>query len=142
MASFEERAVGSHGPKYDYSKSIYVNNSTKLIIGCSIHGDFEQLPLLHIRGKGCPTCGRIVGHAEHKTNCKSDEKFIDDAIDKHGSKYDYAKVSYVNCNTKVIITCSKHGDFEQTPRRHLEGRGCSKCAREFSNECKLLFNTD
>ena len=43
-------------------------------------------------------------------------------------KYGYSKVKYKNNNTKVIITCNIHGDFEQTPDNHFNGAGCSKCA--------------
>ena len=46
-----------HGNIYDYSKSIYVNMHTKLIIGCPKHGNFEQPPSQHITRKtGCPNC--------------------------------------------------------------------------------------
>ena len=28
---------------------------------------------------------------------------------------------------KIDIICKIHGDFEQTPNRHLVGQGCNKC---------------
>lgn len=59
---------------------------------------------------------------------KNISDFIKDATNVHGSKYDYSKVNYINNHTKVIITCRKHGDFEQTPNSHLNGRGCQKCS--------------
>ena len=46
---------------------------------------------------------------------KNISDFIKDAINVHGSKYDYSKVNYTNNHTKVTITCRKHGYFEQTP---------------------------
>ena len=61
---------------------------------------------------------------------KNISDFIKDAKNIHGSKYDYSKVNYTNNHTKVTITCRKHGDFEQTPNSHLNGRGCPKCAME------------
>lgn len=61
---------------------------------------------------------------------KNISDFIKDATNVHGSKYEYSKVNYTNNHTKVIITCRKHGDFEQTPNSHLNGRGCPKCAME------------
>ena len=43
--------------------------------------------------------------------------------------YEYSKFIY-NCATcKSIITCKKHGDFEQTPSKHLENQGCVKCGK-------------
>ena len=48
-----------HNNKYDYSKTVYINSETKLLITCPIHGDFYQLPMSHIHGKGCSKCGDI-----------------------------------------------------------------------------------
>ena len=78
---------------------------------------------------------------------KNISDFIKDAINVHGSKYDYSKVNYINNHTKVIITCRKHGDFEQTPNSHLNGRGCPKCksshlennVRNILKEKNILF---
>lgn len=54
--TFINNAIKIHGDKYDYSKVIYKNNYTKVIITCPIHGDFEQVPHSHLRGGGCPFC--------------------------------------------------------------------------------------
>jgi hypothetical protein len=43
--------------------------------------------------------------------------FIEKAIRIHGDKYDYTKAVYVNSNSKIIIICKKHGEFEQNIRR-------------------------
>ena len=56
------------------------------------------------------------------------EEFVKKATEKHSGEYSYEKSVYVNPETKVIITCKKHGDFEQTPFAHLSGQGCPKCA--------------
>ena len=55
------------------------------------------------------------------------EEFIQKAKAVHGNKYDYSKVEYVNTKTKVCIICPEHGEFWQTPEKHLKGQGCSKC---------------
>ena len=60
----------------------------------------------------------------------SAEDIIERAKLKHSGKYDYNHFTYVNRKTKVIITCRKHGDFEQLVRKHLEGQGCPKCKNE------------
>ena len=57
------------------------------------------------------------------------EEFIEKAKKVHGDKYDYSKVEYLDCNTKVCIICPEHGEFWQSPRCHLRGRGCSLCSR-------------
>jgi uncharacterized protein YycO len=33
------------------------------------------------------------------------DDFIDRARQRHGDKYDYSKVNYINTNTKVCIIC-------------------------------------
>ena len=57
------------------------------------------------------------------------EEFIQKAKAVHGDKYDYSKVEYVNSKTKVCIICPEHGEFLQTPEKHLIGRGCPACSR-------------
>lgn len=59
------------------------------------------------------------------------EEFIERAIEKHGDKYDYSLVEYVNIGTKVKIICPEHGYFLQTPNGHISGRGCLKCGGKF-----------
>lgn len=54
-------------------------------------------------------------------------EFIERAKKVHGDKYDYSKVNYVNNSTNVILTCAKHGEFQQLPSNHLSGKGCIKC---------------
>ncbi|MEI7504607.1 MAG: DUF723 domain-containing protein, partial [Paludibacter sp.] len=47
---------------------------------------------------------------------------------KHGSKYDYSLMEYVNQNKKIKIICPIHGIFKQSPYSHSKGCGCPKCA--------------
>ena len=54
--------------------------------------------------------------------------FIEKARAVHGDRYDYGKVVYVRVRDKVVITCKRHGDFEQRACNHLTGGGCSKCS--------------
>ena len=116
------KAKAEHGDKYNYDKVVYINTDKKVIITCSQHGDFEQTPANHLTGRCCPKCSG---------NVKSNEgDFISKAKTEHGDKYNYDKVKYINNKTKVIITCPKHGDFEQMPSNHLGGQGCPKCGHE------------
>ena len=126
---FIEEAKRIHGDKYDYSKVEYVNNHTKVCIICPKHGEFWQTPNSHLRGCGCFKCS-----LEKRTADKSytTESFIKKAISIHGDKYDYSKVNYINSNTPVTIICSKHGEFQQKPARHLQGSGCQKCSIEIN----------
>lgn len=53
-----------HNNKYTYVDTIYINRSTKIKIGCSEHGTFEQTAENHIRGTGCPRCKSSKGELE------------------------------------------------------------------------------
>jgi hypothetical protein len=76
-------------------------------------------PTSHRKGSGCPKC---------KPNAKlTQEDILEKFRNTHGDKYNYDKVIYINSNTKVIITCQIHGDFEQTPSHHANGTNCPKC---------------
>lgn len=45
----------------------------------------------------------------------------------HGDRYLYDKSVFTISSEKIIITCRKHGDFNQIPRNHTSGKGCPKC---------------
>lgn len=55
------------------------------------------------------------------------EQFIKRSNIIHNNEFTYLKVVYVNTEQKVIITCSKHGDFLQKPNKHMSGQKCPKC---------------
>ena len=118
---FIKRAQKTHGDKYSYEKSVYKNANTKLIITCPKHGDFEQLPIPHINGQGCPKCaGRGL----------SQDEVIELFREAHGDEYDYSKVHFTRMRDKVCIICKEHGEFWQTPDKHYKlHQGCPKCGR-------------
>ena len=120
LEQFIKEAEIVHGAgKYDYSKTVYVNNNTQVEIICPIHGSYFQLPRSHVSAKcGCPKCSKVYSDQEY---------FIQRAKEIHGNKYDYSKVEYKNSTTKVCIICSAHGEFWQTPNAHINGSGCPKC---------------
>lgn len=119
LEDFIKRAKSIHGNRYSYEQVKYINSSTKVIITCPIHGDFDQTPTNHLKKHGCPACGG---------NKKADTaEFIEGAKKIHGDEYNYDKVNYKNGQTKVTITCIYHGDFKQRPNNHLRGNGCPRC---------------
>lgn len=124
VAEFVIKAKKIHGDKYDYSKVNYQGNKVKVCISCPEHGDFWQVPNSHLSGRGCPVCGKVVTRSSLRDTLDS---FIKKARIKHGDKYDYSLVKYVDSIHKVKIVCSEHGVFEQTPAMHLSENGCPKC---------------
>ena len=59
------------------------------------------------------------------------EEFIAKAKAVHGDRYDYSKVEYVGTKTKICIICKEHGEFLQSPKKHLLGQGCIKCHHNY-----------
>lgn len=66
--------------------------------------------------------------------------FIDKAQKKHGNKYEYSYVSYLNANSKITIICPEHGVFSQKASSHLSGHGCKKCGQNLiTQKLKTAF---
>jgi len=74
-----------HDFKFSYDKTEYIKNQIKVIITCPIHGDFEQRPLSHLQGNGCPNCNESRG-----------EKEIVTFLNKHNINYERQK-KFHNC---------------------------------------------
>lgn len=56
------------------------------------------------------------------------ESFILKSNIIHSNFYQYDKSKYVNYRTALIITCPKHGDFEQSPDCHIRTKiPCKGC---------------
>ena len=123
LNEFIEKSKQIHNGKYIYDKVNYVNLKTKVCIICPKHGEFWQAPHSHLRGQGCPKCGRI----NYDTTT-----FIQKANIIHNNKYDYSQTRYVNSHCKVTIICKEHGIFEQRASAHLLGQGCPKCGNIMS----------
>ncbi len=126
LEKFIDKSKRIHNEKYSYGNVNFIDTNHKVIITCPIHGDFEQKPIKHLNGQGCPKCA---------PNFKgTTESFLAKAIEIHGEKYMYEKANYIGNHKKVIITCPIHGDFEQTPANHTHKsnpQGCPKCSSRY-----------
>jgi hypothetical protein len=133
---FIQKAIKIHGNKFDYSKVEYRTAIKKIIIICKEHGEFLQVPAEHLSNKGCKQCGIISSSNAKKSNT---EDFIKKAILIHKDKYDYSKVDYINNIKKIIIICKLHGEFLQSPAKHLNSKGCTKCSGSCKNIDTIFF---
>lgn len=127
------RANQKHQSKYDYSLTNYKNNSTKVKIICQQHGIFEQSPKDHIRGIGCWKCKKNYPLTQYD--------FLSKAKEIHGDNYDYSKSEYISALTKLTIICKRHGEFKQTPNKHLTlEQGCPRCkkSKKMNEICLIL----
>ena len=121
---FVQKAHKIHSNKYNYSLVDYINAHTKITIICPEHGKFNQVPNSHLNGNGCSKCGF---EKTRLMRLYTQEEFIEKAKCIHNNKYDYSNVVYINGISKVYIICPDHGEFSQTPEKHLAGRGCPIC---------------
>lgn len=123
------KARQSHGDTYDYSNVDYVSTSRKILIICKIHGEFSQRPNNHLNGQGCPKCGITKLNHINMAHRIDQQKFEENANNKHNHKYIYKQYTNLSHNTKISITCPIHGEFIQLVNSHLNGRGCPKCSK-------------
>lgn len=81
-----------------------------------------------------------------KTTKWDQEKYINECKKIHGDIFNYSKVEFNGFNSRIIIICNEHGEFEQSARGHRKGRGCSMCSKNkkkntisFTNEVKSIY---
>lgn len=137
-SNFIQKANKIYHNKYDYSKTVYINATTKTNIICNIHGEFSQYPKLHLKGYGCRKC---------KNN--NSKLFFIKANVVHHNKYDYSLSKYIKSNVKIKIICPYHGEFNQLPSEHIRGNGCKICYKQkelirknnnFIEKCNVIYN--
>ena len=112
-----------------------------IIYKCKNHPD-KQLSMrgdwLQKSQTGCSQCKKL----EYRR--KKQQQFIKKAEQLHKNAdgtpmYSYDKVQYIDAHTKVIITCPKHGDFNQSPNLHnrtdrtrQHGEYCPRCQAQLT----------
>lgn len=121
-----EQCSEKHNNFYDYSKSVYVNSKSLIIIGCPVHGDVQVNPNRHKNGSGCKRCAS----KKHSIFKSIDKDLYFKEVDKvHNYKYDYSKTEdFKTTHNKITIGCPIHGDFIQVAHTHKKGAGCEKCS--------------
>jgi len=83
IKEFIEKSKIIHQNKYDYSKSEYINDRTKIEIICPTHGIFHQIPSKHLSGQGCPDCYSLIA--------SKGESFIKKFLSDNNIKFEYQK---------------------------------------------------
>lgn len=71
---------------------------------------------------------KIIERISKMSKKVTTENVIARSIKKHGRKYDYSLVHYVDCKTPIKIICPIHGVFEQIAISHIRGANCPLCA--------------
>lgn len=123
--------------------------TTKLKIICRLcNENWDVTPANHIHLKsGCPNCKKEKHQKRMNFTILSVEEFVSRSNKIHNNKFDYSRTVYQNSNKKVKIICKEHGEFEQWPQDHMNGRGCTRCSgvnkkttEEFVEEAKQIFS--
>jgi very-short-patch-repair endonuclease len=107
---FIQKCKEKHGNRYNYSKVEYKNISSKIIIICEEHGEFNQNAKNHKEGQGCPICSGTVSlnkkqFIEKCDNVKYDYSLINDLIVKSDN---YIKVINKETNLTYIQLSDHH----------------------------------
>ncbi len=121
---FYEKATNIHNNTYQYDRNSFTTLQDKMIITCKEHGDFSQTPTAHLRGQGCPECGRKKSWKSHKMTFN---EFVKKSNKVHNNRYTYDENQWKSRKNKTTIYCEDHGNFQQYPADHLQGKGCPKC---------------
>jgi very-short-patch-repair endonuclease len=130
---FIEDSKKIHGDKYDYTRTDYINNNTKVEVICSTHGIFEIRPNDHLNKKvGCNKCN----NASLSKSRNISKRIVNKFNEVHQNKYDYSFMKYDGTDVKITIICPEHGSFLQTPHHHLSGSGCQKCGNVYKKTTK------
>lgn len=103
VSEFIRRAKEVHGDAYDYSRTVYTNMQHKVPVVCPKHGEFMQMPQAHLKGQGCPVCGRekqreTMLDRYGAANAMQVREFFDKARKTSVERYGHA---WAQCNPDV-----------------------------------------
>jgi hypothetical protein len=123
---------------FDFTGSVFTQMDHPITFKCPEGHIVNTSPAVHLceRGKGgCLECkNKNTSHRKAYTQ----DSWIEKAIILHENFYQYTRVKYIGSRNHVLITCPRHGDFNQTPESHLQGQGCPKCGVEKASQSKVI----
>ena len=128
-SEFISKANAIHKNTYEYLKAVYTTVVTKITITCKIHGDFSMSPNNHLRGQGCPACGREQSNV---AKLKEFDEYECEFMKLYGDKYDYSSVVWEGGSRPIMVVCKRHGEFQILPYLHKIGKECQKCSNQHS----------
>jgi hypothetical protein len=106
--------------EYDFSKFVYINNTTKGTVICPKHGDFQITPKhLLMKQYGCSEC--------------SGKKRLTIEKIRELTLYKIPDQDYINNKTNIKAVCEFHGEWEVRPDNLLHSKTkCPTCAGQLS----------
>lgn len=121
LVEFIKEANEKHNNFYDYSKTVYINNKTKVCVIDPVYGEFWVTPNHHLTNlSGHPQ--RAIDY-RNKLNTFTQSEVIKKFIEVHGTLYDYNQVVYKDMKTKIFVIHPIHGGWWVKPYSHIQGHG-------------------
>lgn len=115
---------------FDFSKSVYIKNNTKMILDCNFcKKELNMLPINLIDGATCKYC-------YHKSISKNNKYSLNEVIaliiEKVGIfQFDFSESRYIHNRTKINIKCNIHNQiFSAIYPELFKKNGCSGCIAE------------
>jgi hypothetical protein len=131
LNKFIDKSNSVHNFKYDYTKTEFRILKEKVWIKCKSHGDFYQKAIEHIKGHGCPKCGK---ESFVKITRKKPSELTELINIKWKNRFEYINLNdTITTKTLLKIICPKHGLFEKSVGNHLH-YGCNKCSHELLSQ--------
>jgi len=129
-----KQGAALYGYIYSYKNTVVGRKTDTVEIYCTVHKQyFTQMLGSHLKGHiGCKECLREKKEAQAHEIFK--DNFIKQFTKKFGDNYDFAKVTYVNNKTSVLVKCKKHNrEFQQIHRNIKRSSSCScpECKKEY-----------
>lgn len=148
LDSFIQKAQSIYGSEeYDYTKltEFKSENEVVLLYHTKCCREFEETPVDHLKGEGCPfeDCDKVT--LEHQ--CID---FVETAKSIYGTEYDYRSVTnrtFLSLTEPVIIKHNECGqEVEVIPEEHIRGNsvcGQQRCLeKRVENEYQTLDTDD
>lgn len=132
-----KHARSVHGDVYDYRLVEERSKRNKVSIICLSHGVFMQSMNNHIKGQGCPDCGKLS-----RRNSKLKCNFFDECKSIHNDLYDYSDTEYNGMYNTVQPTCKIHGKFTVLATKHKHRKqGCPECSQMVKSKSVYMIET-
>lgn len=130
-----------YSDKYTYEKFKYVDSTTKVILTCPVHGDFEKVVSLLYQGYGCNACSKE--YKKQTTPLKiTTADFINRVEAFAPGMYTFEKTNYSGAENSVTVTCKVHGDFTKKANSFYVSK-CPECTKiELTEKAYCSYSTE
>lgn len=126
FAAFVKEARAAHATHYFYDENTYLASTISIRIVCPEHGEFWQIPHVHLRGSGCSRCAkRRVSEATRANSYREVAARISSL--SQGSVA-VVEGTFEGVNRKAKFICKVHGQYERSVNTALHStHPCVRC---------------